>query len=296
MKSLKWFSTLVFATTTVIGLGAETRCPGNVASLPFRLVNHHQMIVAVSVNGSRAYDFLLDTGMQITAIDAAVAAELHLQPQGAALLDGAGSQESVSYVHVDRLEAGGHAVSNQIAFAYSLQNLHVHGILGENFLEHFDMLIDNAHRMACLDETASMRTGMKGLHIPIVVSDKPGQVSTLPSLPIVSARLTDATRPVRLILDSGADGAILYNTSEYLAERRGGHSVGTGADGRQIIFSVLPLQRMKIGSLEMPGVPFLSLDRNEQDAHAKGFDGILTFGFFRRVFICPAEKFVVLEP
>jgi hypothetical protein len=52
----------------VPALTAETRCPGNVASLPFRLVNSHQMIVAVSVNHSEPYNFLLDTGMQITTV------------------------------------------------------------------------------------------------------------------------------------------------------------------------------------------------------------------------------------
>jgi len=41
---------------------AEPHCPGNVASVPLHLTNSHQMIVAVSVNHSGPYNFLLDTG------------------------------------------------------------------------------------------------------------------------------------------------------------------------------------------------------------------------------------------
>jgi hypothetical protein len=48
-KSFAWF---VLAATVASNLGAETHCPGNVASLPFHFVNRHQIIVAVSVNNS----------------------------------------------------------------------------------------------------------------------------------------------------------------------------------------------------------------------------------------------------
>ncbi len=169
---------------------------------------------------SGPYDFLLDTGMQITMVDPSLAAELHLQPHGAAVVAGAGSRQSASYVQLDLLEAGSHAVSNSRVFVYDLQKLHIQGILGEDFLEHFDMLIDNVHGLLCLDDSGAMRAEVKGPHIPLVASAEPEQGSPLPDLPIISVRLSDAMRPVRLMLDSGANGAILYNTSEYLAPPR----------------------------------------------------------------------------
>ena len=69
MAHFKWLASFVVAAVVVPTLTAETRCPGNVESLPFHLVNRHQMVVAVSVNHSGSYDFLLDTGMQVTAVD-----------------------------------------------------------------------------------------------------------------------------------------------------------------------------------------------------------------------------------
>ena len=300
MTTFKWLASLVLATTMVSALTAETSCPGNVASLPFRLVNHHQMIVAVSVNHAGPYNFLLDTGMQITLIDPSLAAELHLQPRGTAVVAGAGSSQSASYVAVDLLEAGSHAVPNQNVLLYEMQNLqgvdlHIRGILGEDFLEHFDMLVDNVHNLLCLDETAAMRTGVKGAHIALA-SANPEQDSASSGLPIISVHLSDATRPVRLLLDSGTNGAILYNTPEYLDPPRKGYLPGVGVDGKQRMFPALPPQDVKIGSLKLTGVQFVSLGRNQTDARAKGFDGVLTFGLFRRVFISPADHFAILEP
>ena len=61
MKNFKTFAWFVLAAAAVSTLDAETHCPGNVASLPFHVVNRQQIIVAVSINKSGPYDFLLDT-------------------------------------------------------------------------------------------------------------------------------------------------------------------------------------------------------------------------------------------
>ena len=71
---------------------------------------------------------------------------------------------------------------------------------------------------------------------------------------------------------------------------------GNGVDGAQRIFSALPTQDVKIGSLELSRVPFFSLAGIQKDARVKGFDGLLNTGLFRRVFIDHADHFAVLEP
>jgi hypothetical protein len=303
MTNFKGFASLVLAATAVSTLSAETHCPGNVASLPFRLVNRHQIVLAVSINHTGPYDFQLDTGTQVSMIDPSLASELHLGTQGAAVVAGAGSRQSASFAQLDLLGAGSHAVANQRVLVYDLQNLHsadlhIQGILGEDFLEHFDMLIDNAHNMLCLDDTAAMRSGVKGPHIPLVAPAETADGADLAGLLIVAVRLSDGTRPVRLMLDSGANAPILYNTSDYMALQLS-QSVslrGTGVDGAAHIFSALPPQDVKVGSLELTGVPFFSLAGAQKDSRAKGFDGVLTTGLFRRVFIDQSDHFAVLEP
>jgi hypothetical protein len=299
MATLKWFASLVLAATILPALPAETHCPGNVASVPFRFVDRHRIVVAVSINHTGPYNFLLDSGAQITMIDPSLAAALHLDTQGAAVVSGVGSGRSASYARLDLVEAGSHTVANQKVLVYDLRNLHsddqhLRGILGEDFLEQFDLLIDNGHRLLCLDDSAAMRAEVKGPHIPLVAT---AEADAMPGLLLITVRLSGGLRPVRLLLDSGVNEPILFNTSEYML-RRPSHDVpvrGSGVDGTQPILSALPPQVVKIGSLELSGVSFLSTT-TEKSSYAKGFDGVLTTGLFRRVFIDHADRFAVLEP
>ena len=62
MTTSRWFASLFLTATLVPALSAETHCPGNVASVPLRLVNRYQIVLPVFINHSGPYDFLLDTG------------------------------------------------------------------------------------------------------------------------------------------------------------------------------------------------------------------------------------------
>jgi hypothetical protein len=302
MTTFQWFASLVLAATTLPALIAETHCPGNVASVPLRFVDRHRIVVAVSLNHTGPYNFLLDSGAQITMIDPSLATALHLETRGAAVVSGVGSGQSASYAQLDLVEAGSHGVANQKVLVYDLQNLHsddqhLRGILGEDFLGKFDVLIDNAHRLLCLDDSAAMRAEMKGPHIPLVATAEADEVGVMPGLLLITVRLSDGLRPVRLLLDSGVNQPILFNTSEYMVLRPS-HDVrvrGSGVDGTQPILSALPPQVVKIGSLQLSGVSFFSTTA-EKNSFAKGFDGVLSTGLFSRVFIDHADRFAVLEP
>jgi hypothetical protein len=308
MTTFKWFASLVLTTTIAPALLAETHCPGNVVSVPFRLVNRYQIVLAVSINHFGPYDFILDTGTQITMVDPSLAVELNLNTMGAVGVRGVGFHESASFSQVDLMEAGSHVVANQKVLVYGLLNLrsvdpHIRGILGEDFLEHFDMLIDYAHRLLCFDDSAVMRAEVKGPHIALVAPAQTADGAPLPKLLIIAARLSGETRPVRLMLDSGANIPYLYNTSQRLVARPmaptsfgGRSSVGSGADGNQHVFLALPPQEVKIGSLELRSITFLTLAYARKDSHTTDFDGMLTTDLFRRVFICHADQFAVLEP
>jgi len=302
MKNLKAFAWFVLAAAVVSTLDAETRCPGNVASVPLRLVNGYQMIVAVSLNNSAPYDFLLDTGTQFSMIDPALASELHVKTvQGSIPIEGMGFQSTASTARLDHLTIGSHGVANMEAVVYNLRNLRslnlkVSGILGEDFLQHFDMLIDNAHRQLCLDNSGAMRANVKGSHIALAAWSKTDDVP--PNSLIVSVHLSGATRPIRLKIDSGANAAFLYDTGQYMivGSFRGTSFHGSGADGKQQSFVTLPLQQASIGYLQLPNLKFFTLANAQKMDPPSYFDGLLNTGLFRRVFICHAEHFAVLEP
>jgi hypothetical protein len=305
MSAFKWFASFVLAATIVPALPAEPHCPGNVASVPFRLVNRDQMIVEVSVNHSGPYNFLLDTGTQMTMVDPALAAELHLNTQGSAGVAGVGFLASAPVAQLDLLEVGSHAVVNQKVLVFDFQNSHsvdlhiFRGVLGEDFLGGFDMLIDNAHNLLCLDDSSAMADDVKGPHIALMAPAR--TTNGMPSLRslIIAARLSDGTRPVRLKLDSGTNVSFLFYTARYMPLELLARTslLGGGFDRAQRPVSTMPLQDLQIGPLEIPRVSFFTYaDSPEGLSRTSAYDGLLTLGIFRRVFICHTHHFAVLDP
>jgi hypothetical protein len=299
-QTFKRFAAFVVVTTIVQALHAEPHCPGNVASVPLRLTNSHQMIVAVSVNHSGPYNFLLDTGTQVTMVHPSLAAELHLKTQDSAVVAGVGFRGAASFAQIDLLEAGSHSAANEKVIVFDFQNptsvdLRYRGVLGEDFLSQFDMLIDNAHSLLCLDDSAAMRADVKGPHIALLTAAETSSDELLLRSLIISARLSDGMRPVRLELDSGTNAPFLFDSPHYMAPgsiRR----VGGGFNGTQRSFSTLPPQDLKIGSLKFPNVSFATFADSQGNSRTRTFDGLLTLGLFRSVFICHADHFAVFEP
>ena len=218
MTGLKGSAWIFLTAALAPALMGEAHCPGNVASVPLHLVNSYQMIVAVTINHSGPYDFLLDTGAQFTMIDPSLVAELHLGTKGSVPVAGTGFQTTSSVVQLDRLEVGPYAVAKLAALEFNVQNIRpynpsVRGILGEDFLLQFDMLIDNAHRVLCLDDSTVLRAELKGSRIALETASQTESVA--PNSLIFAVRLSDGTRPIRLKLDSGANAAVLYSASQF---------------------------------------------------------------------------------
>jgi hypothetical protein len=216
---------------------------------------------------------------------------------------GVGSQSAASFSQLDQIAAGSHGVANQKVLVYDLKklksvDLQIRGILGEDFLEHFDMLIDNAHRLLCLDDAATMRADMRGSHIALLAPAQEPAGEPLPDSLIVSAHLSDGMRPVQLKLDSGTNSPFLYGTSKYMALglSRGASLHGSGANGKQEAFMALPPQNVKIGSLELSRVLFVTLVGAQKESHSSEFDGLISTGNFKRVFISHNDHFAVLDP
>jgi hypothetical protein len=299
MSNFKRFAAFVVVTIIVPALHAKPHCPENVASVPLRLTNSHQMIVAISVNHAGPYNFLLDTGTQITMIDPSLAAELHLNTLDSAVVAGVGFHSTASFAQLDLLEAGPYAVVNQKVLVFDFQNpysvdLPFRGVLAEDFLGQFDLLIDNAHNLLCLDDSARMCADVKGPHIVLLPLAETSNGGTSFRSLIISARLFDGNRSVRLKLDSGTNVAFLFNTSQYMTPGST-RSAGDGLNGAQRLYLTLPPQNLKIGSLEPLRVSFSTFANSQKDSGRSAYDGLLTLELFRRVFICHANHFAVFE-
>jgi len=140
-----------------IAFAAEPSCTANLAVLPVHTAsNRNQLILQAFINDAGPFNFLLDTGSQVTMVDESLAAELHLQATTKASLVGVSLQgKGGKYALVNSVRVGENArVGSLYVLAFDMKEMHaagfkVRGLIGEDFLSHFDATIDNTHNRVC---------------------------------------------------------------------------------------------------------------------------------------------------
>jgi hypothetical protein len=292
-----------FAVTSVSSR-AEAHCPGNISGLHPRLIAGALLVVPVKINQLGPFDFMVDTGSQLNVIDPALAARLHLKSQAKVGLVGATTVFQASVVVLDSLETSTQSVAKPLAAVQDLGPIQaadprVRGVLGENFLAHFDVLIDYPHRLLCLEDASLMQKEIHGERIPLVTS-----INRKTDLPfterlVVSVTLSaTGTRPVLLQIDSGSDGPILFAGKKEMEESllKRAKVQGPEVSESRRAFAVLPPQDMRMGHRVIPKVPFVTPLTADMRVPDREEDGILATALFQRVYISHSDRFIIFDP
>jgi hypothetical protein len=282
----------------------ETRCPGDVATIQYHSLNRSQIGVSVTINGSGPLEFLLDTGSQLTIIEPPLATELHVVPvRNAGIISGVRRAE-VELTRLERVQMGPYSAERPVVAVQSLAQLQlvnpkIRGILGEDFLTQFDLLIDHAHKILCLDQKKQMQKLLEGERIPLVM--KPDQEWDLPYPQplLIPVQLKKNGSPRMILrLDSGTNVPHLYvnnlETAPWLQRPNAlqGHLVGTAVQ----YFVLMPPQDVHIGKHVLRDLVFATPVQAKHNVVPDGEDGLLPTSFFKRVLISYADQLVILDP
>jgi predicted aspartyl protease len=140
-------------------------------SVPIRMVDGAP-VVQVTLNGKGPYDFLLDTGSNYSAVQRKVLAELSIPLEDQVAIDTAtdGSIHERKTT-VESMSVGGVTVLQMNVCTLDPRILrpshqHISGILGESFLKHFDILLDNEKKILVLDRTSRLAESLAGEQLP----------------------------------------------------------------------------------------------------------------------------------
>lgn len=303
MSLFNYLVLAAIALGTVPAMQGETRCPGNVASIRPRFVEHSIVIVPVTVNDSGPYDFVLDTAAQVTTIDPSLADELHFKLEGTVGVTGAGFFTRASYARPKLLRAGEHVIYSPLVLVHSLGQIQisdrrVRGILGENFLEHFDLLIDYDHVIVCLDNAKELQHNVKGKHLALVDAPRPESVMPFTQPLILTVDLPgNSARTLLLQLDSGVNAPVLFDASTLGPLHTGDKPLRSrGTDGVSHAYVVLPPKDIQVGPHRLQHVSFVAPAVKSDAIPRSGIDGMLPTALFRSVFISYEDRFAVLEP
>src|ERR1700760_3142227 len=288
---------------TSLSIQAETHCPGKIAGLRPRFVAGVLLVVPVKINQAGPFDFLVDTGSQPNVIDPSLAASLALKSQGAVGLMTTSTLLQGSVAAVTSLEAGGYMPKNPAVVIEDLGPLQaadprIKGVLGENFLAHFDILIDYCRQRLCLDRSKRMQGYLHGERIPLVAPEHPQDELPFLDRLVISVSLSDSgNQNLLLQIDSGSTGPILYSGNTKLENLLAKARIqGPDVDETHRAFAVLPPQGMRIGAGVIHNVPFVTPVRPSGEIPSREEDGILATGFFQRVFVSHSDRFVIFDP
>jgi predicted aspartyl protease len=257
-------------------------------------------IVKVSMNGTGPYDFILDTGANVTLVSPLLFQKLSIpggksvtivttlgesQHQRAMVEKIAVAGLSVEHLEINTLDGG------------ELGSLkgRIQGVLGENFLKYFDLLIDNEQQTLTLDRTSSLADALTGERLQF---SRFGSFHDAPTSGRIAIQLKVPSylqKPLLFLVDSGTNTAALYPAPGGLALRAmQSPQHGRMSDLTQSRDCQVQKTSLEIGSSTFRGLELVAcegLTRNKVDT-----DGLLPTRPFHRFFISHSGGYVIANP
>jgi hypothetical protein len=280
--------TLFVMALLVVSPGMAASLGSNPAVIHFKMVGGVGIVVPVKVNGAGPFEFLLDTGTTTTIIDAKLAAQLKLPVTGKTIEHT--SKESLVLLKVlaNRLEVAGTAVNDfkLPVFPDSVIPRYpgVRGILGEDFLSRFDLLLDNRHHLLRMEQApGSMGEMLLGEHVPLSSHGSFQGQATLSRLMLRVQVPELKIEALTVLLDSGASAPVLFRS----AYREPLVSVPSRGPVDQLLVKML-----RVGNLNLPNVLMMTPPQ-WQPADS---DGLLPTSIFQSVYISHSGGFAIFNP
>lgn len=290
---------LAFATfiPAMAQIPEQTAPATNIVTAKIKLDDLSMIIIPVSINGSGPYEFLLDTGCAKTIVDQKLADQLGLPRAGEKTIVGVLASATMSVVHVNSLSVAGANVAGGDMYSSDhpvTVTSNVRGVLGEDFLRNFDLLIDYRHQTIRIESPlGSMAQTAVGEHLPLQLNGMLHGQPTRNRL-VVSGHIPElGDTPMLLLLDSGTNRPTLFRDS-----------LGPGAAQRESMragnfnqwvsssASTRTVRSLSLGGNSLTNLTLIAISRRaEVDT-----DGLIPASLFHSIFISHQGKFVILNP
>jgi predicted aspartyl protease len=285
--------------SSAFALSAIASPEDNIVKVRFTTDDRTMIFVPVSINGAGPFTFLLDTGDTTTIIDRKLADQLSLPLMGKKQVTGISAQMQVSIAHSTSITIAGRTVHNlNVDVMPNSQTLpsDVRGVLGEDFLGFFDLLIDNRHHVLQMQlGPGPMSEMFDGEHLPVSLKGiVDGEL--INHRLIVTGYSVELTNPdLSLQLDSGANSLYIFGGPE---------SLGVGATAQRSVATTISnsqyqflgykkkVLQLSLGQKKLVNVMALSLPR----IPGLDTDGLMPTSAFDSIFISHSQKFLILDP
>ena len=263
------------------------------AVVPFHFVRGFAVVVPVTVNGSGPYDFMLDTGSTVTAVDRELARQLALDVQEQGTVTTLVQHVPVLLAVASWISVGPiteHSVEIMIRDLNGLRRIDpaIRGVLGQNALDHADFLLDYRHKLLEFDTDGELERSLAGRHVPLrreVLQDNPH----FGNLAVQASIAMDGIRRMDLLLDSGSASLVLFGGGlENMGIRQ---SMVADAAGHEQMVELHHAQLLIDGKSRDVATQTVTFQ-----AAGPRIGGLLPTGIFNRIYISNRGGFAMFEP
>ena len=240
------------------------------APVKLRLLGGRPVVDGVFLNESGPYRFLLDTGAQTNQVDEAIARKMGLAATFRVDMETASGVTHVAGGHLAEVRLGSARAADQEFLFTTLDGVHalssdIQGVLGQEFLSHFDYRLD--------------------FHAKTLDFDAPAAAGAQIPTERLNGRIVLASSLGRLVLDSGSDTLVLFHASA-----KGSVSAGIRtAAGFAPVRSVSGL-RVRIGDRDYKPAQSVVISQPETPE-----DGLLPTSLFKAVYVSNSSSYAVFE-
>jgi hypothetical protein len=199
---------------------------------------------------------------------------------------------------VESMSVGGLTVSQMDVYTLdpkvlSLNHQHISGILGESFLKHFDILLDNEKKILVLDRTSRLSESLAGKQLPFSRFGIRDASRTLDRIVIELKIPRYLEQSLRCLVDSGASAPLLYpeESQAWRLQVLAHPSEMTTLSRERCIVAGT---RLIIGGSAFPAAEVLSC--GNMTRKAADTDCLLPTRLFKQIFISHANSYIIVNP
>jgi len=274
----------LFTVSSSAALAAQPQQSKGLVS--FHLRDKYLIVVEATVNGMGPFSFLLDTGSTHTVIDPGLARQLHAPVVGEASLTTVSDVRMDKMARLKEVRVGDSAASELGAVIDKMDQVKlkapgVRGVLGEDFLSQFDILLDYKKRILRFDGAA-----------PAGERCRIETMGHYPNRLLIEAEFMDVNGgKLQLQLDTGAKMPELFpvrNDSISAQPWAGSMAFRSALNGT----SIHSHATIRVGTTLVHDVDVV------QSRRGVAFDavGLLPVWIFKSIYISHTGGFVVLNP